>query len=157
MRTNSIILSFLMVFALGFGAFAQDWGNTSPEEKARWETDRLKNELDLSDMQTEEVERITLQKHQELSNLIMDTENIEMAERASQITSSWDSEMQAILNESQIDEYVDVKEEFIEDDLESVEMNIKEQKTDLKQGVKTKKKEAKTNKKDAGMKSTTDE
>jgi Spy/CpxP family protein refolding chaperone len=95
--------------------FRQHFKNTTPEERAEFQTNRMKALLNLSDEQTEKVREIYLKyakENQEVFNLKIPREEKKNKLRA--IYDQKQNELKKILSEEQYEKYRSKKEEMKE-------------------------------------------
>ncbi|MGA8178680.1 MAG: hypothetical protein WB792_01375 [Desulfobacterales bacterium] len=119
--THIVICLVLATFILPLTGYSQDRGkqfrghfkNTTPEERADFQTDRIKTLLNLSDEQTAKVREINLKyakENQELFN--SDVTREEKKNKMREIYEQRQNELKTVLSNEQYEKYQSEKKEM---------------------------------------------
>lgn len=111
MKQIILISTFLII--LGGKAFAQDVETKlSPEERARFQTEWMKQNLSLSDDQLVQIEPLNLKYAQKMEEVKAISGKIGKLKKAKAIMDEKDGQLKKILNKDQFNVYLEKREEI---------------------------------------------
>jgi len=110
---KQIILISTFLILLGGKMFAQDVETKlSPEERARFQTEWMKQNLSLSDDQLVQIEPLNLKYAQKMEEVKAISGKIGKLKKAKAIMDEKDGQLKKILNKDQFDVYLEKREEI---------------------------------------------
>ena len=110
---KQIILISTFLILLGGKMFAQDVETKlSPEERARFQTEWMKQNLSLSEDQLTQIEPLNLKYAQKMEEVKAISGKIGKLKKAKAIMDEKDGQLKKILNKDQFDVYLEKREEI---------------------------------------------
>ena len=113
MKRISLLVVLTLLSSL---AFSQGFRNMSPEERAKRDTEQLKDQLGLTENQTESAYKINLKNAEEMQKVFSTStgDREAMRESMQELRLKRDSSYQEILTDYQFDQYKKIMEERME-------------------------------------------
>jgi len=115
LKTLAILVMFLLA---GTSAFTQQqgqgqgWGNATPEERAKRQTDMMKTQLNLTAAQEPKVADINLKYAKKMEDVRKISDTAVQHKTSKSIQSQKEKEMKGILTDTQFKEYLKMMEEM---------------------------------------------